>query len=542
MYILGLVGGTRLGYQDASAALLRNGELISFIEEERLTRVKRSPGALPEKAISYILKSQNISISDIDYAVSHGSTWKPDFRQVLREFFISKFGGCPRNIELVHHHDAHCASAFYASGFTDSMIISADASGDGISTEFAVGSNGKIKIIQRIERPNSLGMFYLLLTEYCGFLKDEDEFKVMGLSSYGDGEKYDLSWLLGYDNGTYQLNDEYLKGFRLGEPGAHKQVPIYNEKLIEKLGPARVPGSPMTSHYEDIAASGQKLLEDVMVHLVTKFHKDTGLRRLCLAGGVALNVVANQRMLNLDFIDEVYVQPAANDGGISLGAAYLIAAELGEDIHAMPHAYYGPEFSNDEIEAALKLANVEYVKIEDIAHYASERVASNKIVGWFQGKMEFGPRALGNRSIFANPTIREMKDILNTKVKFREEFRPFCPSVIEEDSLSYFEGKLKVSPYMTITYDVRDEYLGRLPAVTHVDNTARIQTVNRTQNPLFYRFIDELKKYIDVAVTLNTSFNVKGEPIVCTPFNALATFYGSGMDTLVMGNYVINKK
>lgn len=542
MYILGLMGGTRLGYQDTSAALLKDGELVSFVEEERLSRIKHSPGTLPERAIRYILESQNISIRDVDYAVSHGITWQPDFRNTLREFFLSKFGGCPKNIELVHHHDAHCASAYYASGFKDTMVISFDNSGDGVSTQLAIGSNNELKLIDRYERPNSLGVFYLFLTEYCGFLKDEDEYKVMGLSSYGDREKYDFSWLLEYGNGRYQINLDYLKSFKPGEPGSHKQIPIYNEKLIQRLGSPREPGATMTKYYMDIAASGQKYLEDVIVNLVTKFHKATELRRLCLAGGVALNVVVNQRLMNLDFIDEIYIQPAANDAGVSLGAAYLIASKLGENIKPLPNLYFGPEYSNDEIERALKLADVGYVRVDDVSTYAAQKVASNKIVGWFQGRMEFGPRALGNRSIFANPTNKDMQDIVNNKVKFREEFRPFCPSVLEEDAPLYFKGKSKMSPYMTITYDVKKDYIGKLSAVTHVDNTSRIQTVNKEQNSLFYSYLKELKKLTGFGVTLNTSFNVKGEPIVNTPFNTLATFYGSGMDILIIGNFVISKK
>ena len=541
MIVLGLMGGTRIGYQDASAVLVEDGKLLSFVEEERLGRVKHAPGILPERAIRYVLKERNISIRDVDCVSSHGITWKPDFRKSLREFFLSKFAGTPKNIELVHHHDAHCASAYYASGFGNAMIVTIDYSGDGISTQLAIGSGGEIKVVKRIERPNSLGIFYALLTEYCGFLKDNDEYKLMGLSSYGDRDSFDFSWLLDNSYGIYRINTDYLKGHKEGEPGATKQIPVYNQKLIDRLGAPREPGSPMTKYYEDIAAAGQKALEECIVKIVTEFHRETGLRKICLAGGVALNVVANQRVMNLDFIDDIYIQPSANDGGISLGAAYLMAAQMGDTIEPLPHVYYGPDYSNDEIEAALQQTNVRYRKVEDVAGYTAEKVSDNKVVGWFQGRMEFGPRALGNRSIFANPTNKQMKDIVNIKVKFRDEFRPFCPSVIEEEAPLYYEGKAKSSPYMTITYDVKKEYVDKLPSVTHVDNTARIQTVNESQNPLFYAFLRELKERIGFGVTLNTSFNVKGDPIVNTPFQALGTFYGSGMDTLIMGNFVLDK-
>jgi carbamoyltransferase len=540
MNVLGIVGGTRQGYQDCSAVLAIDGKIISAIEEERLLRIKHAPGLLPERAIRQVLKINKLTIKDIDLVVTHGITWKPDFRLILKDFFISKFEHSP-DIELVNHHDAHAASAFFGSGFEESMILTTDLSGDGISTKIATGKGTEIKFLRQYERPNSLGVYYALLTEFCGFQKDNDEYKVMGLSSYGDRSKHDFSWLLSYRDGEYSINMDYIKGYKPGEPGPSKQVPLYSENLIKKLGKPRNPESEMSDYYADIAASGQKHLEDVIENIITKLHKDTGIRKVCLAGGVALNVVVNQRLMNLDFIDEIYIQPAANDAGVSIGAAYLGTLKLGGTPKVMENAYLGTEFSNDEIEEALKLANVNYRTTEEPAAFAAKAVADNKIVGWFQGKMEFGPRALGSRSILANPTNKDMKDIVNIKVKFREQFRPFCPSVLIEDSPLYFDGKSKTAPYMTITYDVNKQTLGKLPSITHVDNTARIQTVDSKQHPLYYDYLKELKKHTGFSVTLNTSYNVKGEPIIHTPINGIATFFGSGMEVLVMGNYIVEK-
>jgi carbamoyltransferase len=541
MIVLGIVGGPRIGYQDPGATLVRDGRVAAAVEEERLVRQKHAAGLMPERSMRWALASQGLRIEDVDLLVLHGVTWVPDFRPAVREFVVSKFGHCPE-VELVHHHDAHCASAYYASGFDEAMVVSLDLSGDGCATELAVGRAGRLEVVQRIARPQSLGIYYALLTEYCGFSKYDAEYKLMGLASYGDRDGRDLSWLLRYGGGSYHLDEQYLQGFRPGEPPPTKHMPSYNERFLARMGaPARLPEAPMTKHYEDVAASGQKLLEEAVVDLVTAFHDRTGLRSLCLAGGVALNVVVNQRLMNLPFIDRIYVQPASHDAGISLGAAYLGAVGRGERVFPLETACLGPGYDNSEIAAALRLANVPYKEVDDVARFAAERVAQGKIVGWFQGSMEFGPRALGARSILADPRLEEMKDVVNEKVKFREQFRPFCPSVLEEEATTYFVGKVPTNPYMTITYDVKDAYVSELPAVTHVDRTARIQTVSREQDPLYHALLTELRKRIGYGVTLNTSLNVRGMPIDASPYHALGTFYGSGMDCLVMGNFVLEK-
>jgi carbamoyltransferase len=297
----------------------------------------------------------------------------------------------------------------------------------------------------------------------------------------------------------------------------------------------------MSHYYEDIAAAGQEHLENVVVDLVSRMHQETNLRKLCFAGGVALNCVLNQKLMNLDYIEELYIQPAASDAGLALGACYIIAKREGFETEPLTDVYLGPQYANAEIKEALDLTNVRHEEISDVASYAAHKVVENKIVGWYQGQMEFGPRALGSRSILANPMNPDMKDIVNNKIKFREQFRPFTPSILEEDLPQYFKGKMKVSPYMTITYDAKQGVSEIIPSVIHVDNTVRVQTVNSCQNALYYEYLQELKKLSGHGITLNTSFNVKGDPVVNTPYNALATFYGSGMDILIMGNFIIKK-
>ena len=540
MTILGINGGVNAGLQDVSAVLLIDGKVIAAIEEERLNRIKHSPGQLPELSVKAVLKRAGISFHEVDYVVSHGATWGNEHVEVIKRYFKYNFGHCPK-IKRVHHHTAHAASTFFASGFDKAMIITADNSGDGISTQLALGDENGIEVVERFSRPNSLGIFYSMMAQFCGFAHEREEYKFMGLSSYGDKTKYDFDWLLSFGEGSYQLNPDYLTNIKPGAPSPTRQQMLFNKKLISKLGAKRLPEEPLTEFYKDVAASAQGHLENVLIDMVMHFQRQTGIRKLCLAGGVALNCVANQKLMNLDCIDDLYIQPAASDAGVSLGAAYLIAAELGDKPQPMASAYLGEEFSNNQIEDVLKVSNINYTKAGNPAAYAANKVAENKIVGWFQGRAEYGPRALGNRSILANPMTKEMKNIINDKIKFRESFRPFCPTVIEEDLPIFFDGKSKTSPYMTVTYNVKESASELIPSVTHRDNTARIQTVNEKQNPLFYAYLKELKELIGVGVTLNTSFNLRGEPIVDCPRDALASFYSSGMDCLVMGNYVIEK-
>jgi len=540
LYILGISGGVRLGYHDIGAALVHNGKLVASVEEERLNRIKHSPNQLPQLSIRSVLNSEKISIKDVDIIASHGLTWGEPFQKILHDYFIGEFGFCPP-IERVHHHDSHAASAYYASGFDESIILTMDGSGDGISMEWAIGKGQEMNVLKRFERPNSLGIFYSMITQFCGFTRDRDEYKLMGLSSYGDKTKYDFSDVIKFENGELVLNTDYIKEIKPKNPQPTRQEMIFSEKLVEKLGQKRLQNQELTKHYQDIAASAQLHVEKVILKIIEYLHKKTGIKKLCLAGGVALNCAANLRIMNLDYLDDIYVQPASNDEGVAIGAAYLVARKHGMEIQPMNSVYLGPSFTNEEIKKILDILNVKYSFEEDPALYAAKKVADNKVIGWFQGRMEIGPRALGNRSILANASNPKMRDLVNQKIKFRDSFRPFCPSVLEEDSTKFFVGKKRVSPHMTINYDVEESIIEKIPSVVHVDQTARIQTVNKEQNEIYYKFLSYLKEIIGIGVCLNTSFNVNNEPIVNTPREAVATFFGSGMDCLVIGNYILEK-
>jgi len=539
MYILGINGGVRAGYQDISAVLLYKGKIVSAIEEERLNRIKFSPGQLPELSIAHVLKTAGIKINDVSFVASHGSTWGQEYADKLTSYFKFSFGHCPPLI-FVHHHDCHAAGAFYGSGFDEAMVVTIDGSGDGVSTQLAIGKGQDIKISQRFSRPDSLGIFYSMITQFCGFKRDSDEYKLMGLAPYGNPDAYDMTDLLRYSKGIYQVDDSYLRPIPHGQSQPIRQEMMFGPKLIEKFGAHRLKGAPVEQKYKDIAASAQRHLENVVVDLVTAFHLKTGLRKLCLAGGVALNCLVNQKLMNLDFLDAIYVMPASSDAGISMGAAMYAAVQNGFKIKATDHVFFGATYSMDEIQKVLKATGVKYKEVNPV-DTAAEFIVRDKVVAWFQGAMEFGPRALGARSILANPAHGGMKDILNQKIKFRESYRPFCPSVAEEEALHYFDGKQRVSPYMTITYDVKEGLGAQIPAVTHVNNTARIQTVNSMQNKLYHELLLKLKTLNGHPLVVNTSFNTNNEPIVCSPFDALATFHRSGIDALIIGAFLIEK-
>lgn len=541
MYILGINGGFRQGYQDVSAVLIKDGKVIVAIEEERLSRIKFSAGKLPYLSIVEVLKIAKITIQDIDVVAFHGSTWLPDFTPKLKQYFEQHFGYAP-TIKLYHHHDCHVASAFYASGFDEALIFSYDGSGDGISFQVSIGKDNKTTTIYRAERPNSLGIFYSLITQYCGFTKDSDEYKLMGLSSYGNRNAFDFSFLIDVQNGELKLNEAYLIKILTNQPSAHKDEMLFNEKFEEKLDKKRrLPKTNFNDFYKDIAASAQQHFENCLLKLVEFYCKETQLTKVCLSGGAALNCVANQKIMNANFVDNIYIQPASSDAGISLGAAWLASIDNNTKPISTENTYLGNYYTNEEIEFILKSCKINYKKIENPSIVAAKLIAENKVIGWFQDKMEFGPRALGNRSILANSCNPDIQKIVNEKIKLRESFRPFCPSVLEEDVEKYFIGKQKKSPYMTITYAVNEYAQKHIKGVLHVDDTARIQTVNISQNERFYLLLSELKKLTGHGVVLNTSFNLSHEPIVCTPRDALATFFSSGLDALIIGDFFIEK-
>jgi len=541
MLILGISGGFRQGYQDASACLVEDGKVLAAIEEERLSRIKHSPGKLPFRAISEVLNMSGRSIQDVDEIAFHGSTWGDHIDEKLKDYFQNYFG-CVPTIRRHHHHDCHAASTFFASKFDEALIITSDSSGDGVSLQVSVGRDNKIKCLKRYDRPNSLGIFYSLITQYCGYTKESDEYKLMGLSSYGNREGHDLSFLIDFNNGELSINQKFLISIPPRTPSPHKDEMLFSKAFVAKMGkPRRLPGKPIDQFYKDVAASAQQHLEDVMLKVLEHYMQKTSLSKLCLAGGVALNCVQNQKLMESGLVEQLYVKAAAGDSGISIGAAWLSTMQNGLEPKALSSIYLGPSFSNVEIERTLKTCGIEYSWVKDPSMAAAELIANDKVIGWFQGRMEFGPRALGNRSILANPCNPRMKEIINGKIKFRESYRPFCPSVLEEDVGHYFKSFKQVSPFMNITFEVKPGIADEIPAVVHVDGTARVQTVNRGQNALFYELLQELKRLTGHGLVLNTSFNLSHEPIVCTPRQALSSFYSSGLDALVIGNFLVTK-
>ncbi len=538
MVILGINGGVRLGYQDVSAVLLRDGVVLAAVEEERLSRVKHSPGQLPQLAVQEVLSLGGISIHDVDIIATHGSTWGEQYDEVLQRYFTHTFGHCPRIVRY-HHHNCHAASAYFASGFDEAMVLTVDASGDGISLQRSIGRGGSMSLVERIPRENSLGILYAMLTQFCGFTRDTDEYKLMGLAPYGNAKAVDLSFLLEKGKDRFRVNGDFMVQYAPGQPQGSRQQAVFNEKLIERLGRPRIPGTAMSDHYMNLAAAAQRLLEDALVEVVSEFAKETGLRKLCMAGGVALNCAANRKLLALDCIDELFIQPASGDAGISLGAAYLASAEFDRTPQPMTTAKLGRSYSESEVADTLGMLGLRYDEVLEHHLHASELLMRGQVVGWMEGRAEFGPRALGSRSIIASPEGADMKDRINRKVKFREGFRPFCPSVREEDFSKVFSSKMNVLPYMTVNVDVvADAY----PAITHVDRTARVQTVAGNDTSGFRQVLDTMHDSMGMGMVVNTSFNRSREPMIYSPIDALSAFYGSGLDALFIGPFLLSKK
>jgi carbamoyltransferase len=543
-YILGLSGNFYRGSADAAAVLLRDGELVAAAEEERFTRVKHAPSQLPEYAIRFCLKKGGISIRDVDVLAFPQITWRSLDRN-LPEFCEHHFGGRPKAFEYVGHHLAHAASAYRVSGFDAAMILTADWSGDGLCLTLGSGTNGTIQQLKSFKPPrHSLGIYYALITEYLGFRKWDDEYKVMGLASYGE-PNVDLSWLLrdSEEEAGFFLDERYLNETLLeGYPAMHGlQQPSFSRELVKRLGAPRVPGGEITSRHKDIAASAQARLEKIVSRLVRALHKETGYRNLCIAGGVGLNCSMNGALLALDCVDRLYVPPVASDAGIAFGAAIEVAARHGFSIPRLDHASWGPEYSNDQIRKILERSKFSFKQSDDVVNFVARALAENKIVGWFQGAMEFGPRALGNRSILADPRQPDMRDRINYYVKFREDFRPLAPSMLEEAAADYIENA-HPCPFMTMTFPVKQCKQSVIPAVTHVDGTCRAQTVAQKANPRYHQLIKRFGELSGVPVVLNTSLNVMGDPIAMKPEDAIATFYSTGLDYMVIGDFILTKQ
>lgn len=548
MNVLGInqIPGMLAWFHDSAAALIRNGTIVAAAEEERFNRIRHARG-YPSMAIEYCLREGGIEKSNVDIiAISQdpyqflknfptGLSFTGFLKQILN---IGIFAYYKKNakkefpnakIVYIPHHRAHAASAYRCSGFLEANILTIDASGETETFTFFTGRGGIIKKVWDIRldgifgkrKRNSIGLVYTRATHFLN-LGAHAEGKTMGLASYGTA-RYDMSSIL-----SIRTHDDF---------SIDRDAITTLYRSLERKN-----AEPLTEEHKDFAASIQGALETSILNLAREAYEASGIRKFCLAGGVALNCNTNSRLLASDFCDDLFVQPASNDGGVALGAALEAASIVGVPINEkMEHAYWGPGFSNEEIEAFLKEAKVPYEFHEDIESAAADILASGKIIGWFEGRMELGPRALCNRSIMADPSVVGMNDRVNRSIKHREPWRPFAPVVTEDDVHQYFDESMR-SPFMLLTFYVKESRRELLPAITHVDGSSRIQTINRDQNPRCYRLLKEFEKRKGFPVLMNTSFNDKNEPIVATPKDALRCFYSTGLDALVMGNFLVIKE
>jgi carbamoyltransferase len=576
-YILGL----NSYHADASAALLRNGELVAAVAEERINRVKHFAG-LPVLAIKEVLDIAGIDLRQVDHIginkdnkanllskltfaltnlgrIAKMARQRLEYRAKAKDApnLICEALGVPRDqlqaeIHHVEHHLCHAASAFLVSGFERAAILSIDGFGDFASTMTALGQGNGIRILDRVLFPHSLGILYTMACQFIGYDKYGDEGKVMGLAPYGRPAYEDFFNQLVRlkPKGRFELNLDYFLHHREGvdysfdEEGNPTVAPLFSEAMVKQFGPPRVRYAELTQRDMDLAASLQHCLEKAYFHILNHLHAETGCEELCLAGGVALNSVANGMVFEKTPFRKIYTQPAAGDDGTALGAALHIAHSVLKlpRRQVMDDAYTGREFTEAQIEAAVRATpgiTAERVGDDELYRQTAAAIARGEIVGWFQGRMEWGPRALGNRSIVAHPGLPDMKDILNSRIKHREWFRPFAPSILEEHVGEYFEHR-HPSPFMMLVYMTRPEVRERLCAVNHVDNTGRLQTVSARQNPRYHALIRAFQRETGLPVVLNTSFN-ENEPIVCTPQDALACFLRTRMDLLALGNWLVRK-
>ena len=578
-------------YHDSAACLVKDGEIIAAAQEERFTR-KKHDQSFPKHAIRYCLEAGGITEKDIDFVSFYEKPFLK-FERILETYLayapsgfasfikalpiwikqklwikdlIAKELGYEGKIIFPEHHEAHAASAFYPSPYEEAAVLTMDGVGEWATSSYGVGEGGKLQILKEIRFPHSLGLLYSAITYYTGFKVNSGEYKVMGLAPYGEPKYKDLilKELIDLkDDGSFRLNMKYFNycvGLTMTNARFHK---LFG-------GPPRKPETRITQRDMDFARSVQDVTEEVMLHMARHIRKVTGKRNICLAGGVALNCVGNGKILKEKYFDGIWIQPAAGDAGGALGAALFVWYQyLGnkrvarKDKDSQKGSFLGPEFKDEDIQAYLDSHQIPYTRLQkgQIAERIAELVAQEKVIGWFEGRMEFGPRALGARSIIGDARSPKMQEIMNVKIKFRESFRPFAPSVLEEKVSDYFEMEEK-SPYMLLVAPVRESIRRKmtdqeqklfgieklnvarssLPAVTHVDYSARIQTVDAESNPLYYEMIKKFGEKHDCPVIINTSFNVRGEPLVCRPEEAYTCFMRTNMDYLVMGSFLLDKK
>jgi carbamoyltransferase len=573
--------GINAYHGNASAAIVCDGRLVAAVEEERFNRVKYAAG-FPAQAIRYCLREAGLELKDIDHVAVPRNPYArlgtklfyamrmPSFARE-RMKVLAKFTGIPEALaqafdtdtakvtakfHRVEHHQAHLASAFFVSPFERAALLSADGLGDFASTMWGSGTGSRMKIDGAIAFPHSLGLFYSAVTQYLGFLKFGDEYKVMGLGAYGEPEQLDaIRSIVRVHGDGFRLGLEYFTHHRTGPEMSWAEADktptlgkMFSEEMEKLLGPKRNPEEPLEQRHKNLASALQARLEEIYLGMLKKLAERTGLKAVCLAGGVAFNCVANGKIFDRTGFEQVYVHPAAGDAGLAVGAAYYVWHQvLGKPREfVMDHAYWGPGYTRDEIRSAIDAnglaqngCRVEELPEEFLMQRTAAIIADGKILGWFQGRAEWGPRALGNRSIVADPRRPEMKEILNQRIKHREIFRPFAPSILAESTSDWFE-KSHPSPFMTLAYSVRPEKRDKIPAPTHVDGTGRLQTVTREANPRYWNLIKAFEQLTGVPVVLNTSFN-DNEPIVCRPAEALDCFQRTQMDALVLGDFLITR-
>ena len=575
MIILGL----NAFHGDSAACIFRDGKLIAAIEEERLRRIKHWAG-FPIESIKFCLNECNISIQDVDYItvsrdpsanfykkITHSIKNRISFKSLkdrlkntnkiasIKEELAKVFNVSEEKITAkvhhIEHHRSHMASAFFASPFEESAVLSIDGFGDFTSTMIGVGKGKQIEVLDSVIYPHSVGVYYTAFTQFLGFQHYGDEYKVMGLSPYGHPTLVDKvrDVLILKKDGLFEINERYFKhpnegvsmSWESGEPYIEN---IFSDYMVEVFGKARLKDEQITQFHKDLASSVQAVTEELIFHVLNHLQVKTGLRNICIAGGVAQNSVANGKILDNTSFENMYIPPAGHDAGTAIGSAlWLMNQILGNDrIDPMQHSYLGSQFNDEEIENYLNSNGVKYLKCDDyeLNNKVTDCLLNAGVVGWFQGRAEFGPRALGNRSIIADPTRDDAKDILNVKIKRREKFRPFAPSILIDHVADYFE-QVDGVPFMEKVFQIREHKRELLSAVTHVDGSGRLQTVDKNVNPKYYGLIESFYQKSGVPILLNTSFN-ENEPIVNTPEEAYACFSRTKMDMIVMGNIIIKKK
>jgi len=543
MYVIGISSGLKHGHHDGGAVLMQDGRIIAASEEERFTLAKHARGELPRGAIRYCLRQAGIRIEDVDYICSPLKTYT-NYERRLTDYFKYNFGHSPK-VVLLDHHMCHAASTYFPSGFSEATVVCVDNSGDSSSGGVFRAKGSTLEPVIKFDRENSLGLYYGMMTQYLGYQMTNDEYKVMGLASYGEPRfEHLFDSILTADEFGYRFNQELDK--RLLDKEIYttdfstRQEQIFTTALEDLLGPRRLPGTPVDDRIRDIAASAQARLERIMLKLVKDGVNAVGSRNVCLAGGVALNCKANMEVKRGGDVDRMYVPSVPHDAGVALGAAILQCVEEGYSIEPVEHAYWGPEYENDTIRDTLVRIGAQFEDCGDPVDQCVTDLHEGKTVGWHQGRMEFGPRALGNRSIIAHPGLQGMKDKINTTIKYREEYRPFCPSVISESQTDFFDDP-DLLPFMNVTTGIRPEMKQAINTVVHVDDTARIQTVREKVNPLYHRLISSFAKAGGPPVLLNTSLNINEQPTVNAPLEALHTYFCSGMDTLYLGPFRVTK-